>query len=278
VEQAGLQTIATFNGTLLTRKRVHGKPFVQLIFREAGKDWLCLSSDIAHAARLQVGKKYRIEGIFKSLGEHTYIHEPQIAPLAQQIVKRRLWISLAIALAILLTGTGIVLAATHKVTPPSPGAPVFGRAPTDVPVTTPTDTPSDAPAAPSTNTPPVTTATSPPQSAPTTPPPATPPVLAVTPQPPADTIAPTVPTDLMAGASLTGGISLSWQASTDDVAVVSYEVFRDGSSVSSTTDTTYTDTTAPAGVDHTYTVVAFDAANNMSASSAPYTVPATPEP
>src|ERR1043165_9754084 len=81
MEQGETQTVATFTGTLLQRQRSDGKPFTQLIFREAGKDWLCLSSNVTHVAKLQIGKRYKIEGIFKSLGERAYIHEPEIVPL-----------------------------------------------------------------------------------------------------------------------------------------------------------------------------------------------------
>jgi len=150
VDEAGTQTIATFNGTLLLRKRMPGKPFVQLVFREAGKDWLCLSSNIANVAKLQVGKNYRIEGIFKALGEHHYIHEPSIAPLARQIVKRRVLISMVLALVIILTATGIVLAAGRHDTPPPVVTPTVVQEPVvDTPAVTNAPTPSvDTPAPP----------------------------------------------------------------------------------------------------------------------------------
>jgi len=119
MEQASTQTIATFNGVLLRRERAAGQHFVQLVFREADKDWLCLSSNLANA-KLQIGKDYRIEGIFKRLGERAYIHEPQIQLLTRQIVKRRVMISLVIALIILLTAGGIVLAASHHDTAAPP--------------------------------------------------------------------------------------------------------------------------------------------------------------
>jgi hypothetical protein len=172
-----MQTIATFTGTLLLRKRMPGKPFVQLIFREAGKDWLCLSSNIAHVAKLQIGKNYKIEGLFKSLGERDYIHEPEIMPLARVVAKRRVWISLVIALAILLTGTGIVLAATHKDTPKPLVAPVAQQTSSNNPVT---DTSTDATTTPvPTDTPPATTPAAATPKTPKTP--KTTPIVPVTP-------------------------------------------------------------------------------------------------
>lgn len=62
---------------------------------------------------------------------------------------------------------------------------------------------------------------------------------------------------------------VSWSASTDDVAVTGYDVYRNGAIVGSTTDAlTYTDTSAPQGATHSYTVVAKDASGNRSVPSA----------
>jgi hypothetical protein len=49
--------------------------FVQLVFREDDKDWLCVSSD-PRTVTLPVGQNYRIEGIFKQRGERAFVYDP----------------------------------------------------------------------------------------------------------------------------------------------------------------------------------------------------------
>ena len=67
--------------------------------------------------------------------------------------------------------------------------------------------------------------------------------------------------------------SLSWPASTDNVGVTGYQIFRDGSSVGTTngTTTTFQDTGLSPGTAYSYTVTASDAANNQSLPSPPAT-------
>ena len=88
-----------------------------------------------------------------------------------------------------------------------------------------------------------------------------------------DTEAPTVPTNLRASAQNSTGFTLSWTASTDNVAVTAYEVFKDGVSIGTTGFTSYN---VPAsGATVTLTVVAKDGAGNKSPASEPISV-ATP--
>jgi hypothetical protein len=90
-----------------------------------------------------------------------------------------------------------------------------------------------------------------------------------------DTTPPSVPQNLVATTSL-NNVMLTWSASTDDVGVVSYRVYKGGvmlADVSGTT-TTYTDTVAAVGT-YTYTVDAVDAASNRSSQSAPATANVT---
>lgn len=89
----------------------------------------------------------------------------------------------------------------------------------------------------------------------------------------ADTTAPSVPSGLTASAG-DGQVGLSWSASTDNVGVTGYRVYRNGSLVATTTTTSYTDTGLTNGTSYSYTVSAIDAAGNASAQSAP--VSATP--
>ncbi len=73
-----------------------------------------------------------------------------------------------------------------------------------------------------------------------------------------DTTAPSTPTGLSGTAVGAGRIDLAWTASTDDVAVAGYNVYRDGVKINSVPigSTAYSDTALTAGVSHTYTVSA----------------------
>ncbi len=84
-----------------------------------------------------------------------------------------------------------------------------------------------------------------------------------------DTQAPSVPTNLNATAVSGSQIDLTWTASTDDVGVTGYTIFRDGAPiVPNVTTTTFQDTGLNSSTPYTYTVLAFDAAGNNSAQSA----------
>ena len=80
-----------------------------------------------------------------------------------------------------------------------------------------------------------------------------------------DATAPSVPTNLQATVVSTSRIDLSWTASTDNVGVTGYKVYRDGSLVTSPSGTTYSDTGLSAGTTYAYRVAAADAAGNVSA-------------
>ncbi len=82
--------------------------------------------------------------------------------------------------------------------------------------------------------------------------------------------APTVPTGLSIGVTGETSLSLSWVASTDDVAVAAYEVYRGGVSVAVVpgTSTSWTDTGLTAATTYSYTVRAGDADGNWSAQTA----------
>jgi hypothetical protein len=75
--------------------------------------------------------------------------------------------------------------------------------------------------------------------------------------------APSVPSGLTADKK-GKNIKLSWDASTDNVGVSGYAVWRDGVRIGDATDTAYVDSTAPIGTAFSYTVSAYDAAGNMS--------------
>ncbi|MFC4855367.1 CARDB domain-containing protein [Actinophytocola glycyrrhizae] len=81
-----------------------------------------------------------------------------------------------------------------------------------------------------------------------------------------DTQAPTAPVNLALTEPGAGQVRLSWTASTDDVGVTGYTVYRDGAPVGTVTGTTFTEN-RPAGTRLTYFVRARDAAGNESADS-----------
>jgi chitinase len=87
-----------------------------------------------------------------------------------------------------------------------------------------------------------------------------------------DTIAPSAPTNLSSPAQTANTVSLSWTASTDNVGVTGYDVYRGTTKVGTSTSTSYTDQGLTANTSYTYTVKAKDAAGNVSASSNAITV------
>jgi hypothetical protein len=80
----------------------------------------------------------------------------------------------------------------------------------------------------------------------------------------ADTQAPSTPTGLTVTGFTTSSISLSWNASTDNVAVAGYGLYQNGALVASTQQTSYTFTGLACGTTYTLAVDAFDAAGNRS--------------
>jgi chitodextrinase len=82
-----------------------------------------------------------------------------------------------------------------------------------------------------------------------------------------DTTAPSVPGNLHTTAANGSSISLAWNASTDNVAVTGYNVYRDGIKVVTVVATSFTDTGLAMGTTHTYQVAAVDAAGNESTKS-----------
>ena len=107
-----------------------------------------------------------------------------------------------------------------------------------------------------------------------------PPVYVPPPPPPADTTDPSVPTGLSKGTLTQTSVVLTWNASTDNVGVTGYKVYRNGILIGSPTATTYTDSGLVASTTYSFTVAAYDAAGNLSAKSAPLSVttPAAPVP
>jgi chitodextrinase len=84
----------------------------------------------------------------------------------------------------------------------------------------------------------------------------------------ADTVAPSTPTGLVATAVSSSQINLSWTASTDNVGVTGYRIFRDGALIQTVGNvTTYANTGLTASTTYSYAVRALDAAGNVSGLS-----------
>ena len=84
---------------------------------------------------------------------------------------------------------------------------------------------------------------------------------------PADTAPPSAPANLTATTNGLGQVNLTWNASTDNVSVAGYRVFRNSVQIATGSVASYTDTTAVANTTYNYYVVAFDPTGNTSGSS-----------
>ena len=82
-----------------------------------------------------------------------------------------------------------------------------------------------------------------------------------------DVTAPSVPTNLISSSITSTGFTLSWTASTDNVGVTGYEVFRDGVSCGTSASTSLGVTGLTAATAYSMTVKASDAKGNVSAAS-----------
>ncbi|CAH1204636.1 1,4-alpha-glucan branching enzyme GlgB [Paenibacillus auburnensis] len=87
-------------------------------------------------------------------------------------------------------------------------------------------------------------------------------------QPVTDTVAPSVPGNVTATVQNASSALVSWTASTDNVGVTGYEIYRNGVKVGTSATTSYTDNGLSAQTNYSYTVKAIDAAGNLSAFSA----------
>lgn len=83
----------------------------------------------------------------------------------------------------------------------------------------------------------------------------------------ADTTNPSIPGNLTAAPVSNIQINLTWTASTDNVGVSGYQIFRDGVQVATTTANYFNNTGLTASTTYAYHVRAFDAAGNKSDAS-----------
>ncbi len=139
----------------------------------------------------------------------------------------------------------------------SPATPTPAPTASSAPTQTPAPTPS-----------PGATATPAPTPAPTATPAPTPaPTARPTPTPVADTEPPTTPAALKAAPGKGKKVALTWSASSDNIAVTGYAVFRDGTRIGTTSKTGFTDAVPGRAATHSWFVVAYDRADNMSPPS-----------
>ena len=90
-----------------------------------------------------------------------------------------------------------------------------------------------------------------------------------------DTTKPTAPTNVVATVVSGAQVDLAWTASTDDVGVTGYNIFRDGFQVGTPAINAFSDLGLTGGTAYSYTISAFDAAANVSDLSAPVLVTTT---
>lgn len=83
----------------------------------------------------------------------------------------------------------------------------------------------------------------------------------------ADIESPSAPEDLMASDVSASQVGLSWSASTDNVGVALYRVYRNDLQIGVTTNTNFMDTGCQPSTQYAYTVRAYDAAGNASPPS-----------
>ena len=83
----------------------------------------------------------------------------------------------------------------------------------------------------------------------------------------ADTQAPTAPTNLTASNVTQTTVDLNWSASTDNVGVTGYDIYRGTTSIGTVTGTSANVTGLTAGTAYTFSIKAKDAAGNVSSAS-----------
>ena len=88
----------------------------------------------------------------------------------------------------------------------------------------------------------------------------------------ADWTAPNAPTGLRTTRVSQNRVDFTWNTPSDNVKVTGFLVFRNGVQIANITHNSYSDRSAPRGSTVAYTVKAYDAAGNTSASSSPLSV------
>ena len=82
-----------------------------------------------------------------------------------------------------------------------------------------------------------------------------------------DTEAPDVPGNLALNSATATSVTLGWTASTDNVGVTGYRVYRGATEIGTTQQTSFTDSGRSPSTQYTYQVKAYDAAGNQSGAA-----------
>ena len=85
-------------------------------------------------------------------------------------------------------------------------------------------------------------------------------------------IPPATPTSLTGTSTSSTQVTLTWSASQDLCKVPSYQIYRGGTQIGTSTTTNYTDSTTSGTTTYSYTVAAYDSLGSVSAQSAPFSV------
>ncbi len=80
-----------------------------------------------------------------------------------------------------------------------------------------------------------------------------------------DSIPPSVPTTLTTSNITSTNVTLTWSASTDNVSVAGYNIYRNGASIATSTTSLYSDSNLTPSTTYSYAVSAYDSAGNTSA-------------
>jgi len=80
-----------------------------------------------------------------------------------------------------------------------------------------------------------------------------------------DPTPPSVPTGLAVTGATSSSLSVGWTGSTDNLGVLGYDLFLNGSKIGTTAATSYTFSGLPCGTSYTVSVDSYDAARNVSA-------------
>jgi chitodextrinase len=84
-----------------------------------------------------------------------------------------------------------------------------------------------------------------------------------------DTTPPTTPEFTSVVPVTSQQINVEWSASTDDVLLIAYRLYRDGEQIATTSQTSFNDTGLTPETLYTYTVDAYDSFDNVSSTSVP---------
>ncbi|MBS2963541.1 fibronectin type III domain-containing protein, partial [Actinocrinis puniceicyclus] len=82
-----------------------------------------------------------------------------------------------------------------------------------------------------------------------------------------DTTPPSAPSGVTVTGTTTSSVALSWTASTDNVGVTGYDIYRGTTLAGTSTTTSFTDSGLTASTQYSYTIKAHDAAGNLSTAS-----------